>query len=144
MVRVIGLFIGMLFILSACTGDISTPIHHPSNPSFTGKYLTGITDEEKVKLTLQRKKELRNIRKGDYMSLKNNPQEAIKYYQTALEQLPNDIVIRRKIAHTYYVLRDWKNAYFHYSQVPIAEVKDDEKKELFQALFFDEGRVDRM
>lgn len=144
MVRIIFLLLGISFLLTSCMEGISTTINVWKITTNTGKYLTGITDDEKVKLTLQRKKELRNIRKGDYMTLKNNPEEAIKYYQTALEQLPNDIIIRRKIAHTYYLLRDFKNAYLNYSQVPIAEIKEDEQKELFQALFFDESRIDRM
>lgn len=144
MVRVIFLLLGISFLLTSCMGGISTTLNTGKTTTNTGKYLTGITEEEKIKLTLQRKKELRTIRKGDYMTLKNNPEEAIKYYQVALEQLPDDIIIRRKIAHTYYLLRDWKNAYLNYSQVPIAEIKEDELKELFQALFFDESRVDRI
>ena len=95
-------------------------------------------------MTLERKKELRTIRKGDYMTLKNNPEKAIVYYQEALEKLPTDIVIQRKMAHTYFLLKNWKNAYDIYSRVPISEIKDTEQKELFQSLFFDETRVDRL
>jgi hypothetical protein len=68
-----------------------------------------------VTFAIDRKKELRTIRKGDYMTLKNNPDQAIAYYLHALEKLPNDIVIKRKIAHSYYIVRDWKNAYLQYS-----------------------------
>jgi tetratricopeptide (TPR) repeat protein len=53
------------------------------------------------------------------MTLKNNPEKAIAYYQTALEQLPDDIVIRRKIAHAYYLSRNWKDAYMNYARVPL-------------------------
>lgn len=49
------------------------------------------------------------------MTLKNNPEQAISYYLDALEKLPNDTVIKRKIAHIYYILKDWKNAYKYYS-----------------------------
>ncbi len=106
------------------------------------KYATGLTDEQKVTLAIARKKELRTIRKGDYMTLKNNPEQAISYYLNALEKLPNDIIIKRKIAHTYYLLKDWKNAYSYYSRVPVLDLKDNEKNELFQSLLFDDTRSD--
>lgn len=76
------------------------------------------------------------------MTLKNNPEQAISYYLDALERLPDDIVIKRKLAHTYYLLRDWKNAYKYYSGVPIFDLKDNERNELFGALFFDDTRSD--
>lgn len=78
------------------------------------------------------------------MTLKNNPEQAIAYYQQALEQLPNDIVIQRKLAHTYFLTKDWKNSYRYYSQVPINELNDEEKDELFFSLFYDESRPDRL
>lgn len=108
------------------------------------QYATGITDAEKVDLAIKRKKELRTIRKGDYMTLKNNPEQALVYYKSVLEELPDDIVIRRKIAHVYYLLRDWKNAYDNYHQVPIGELKEEEQKELLQSLFLDDLRIDRL
>lgn len=78
------------------------------------------------------------------MTLKNSPQKAVNYYQSALEQLPNDIVIRKKIAHAYFLLRDWKNSYNNYARVPIIELNENEKSELFQALFSDNARPDRL
>jgi tetratricopeptide (TPR) repeat protein len=78
------------------------------------------------------------------MTLKNNPEKAIAYYQEALEKLPDDVIIRRKIAHTHYLLRNWKSAYEEYSKVPLSEIKDEDQKELFQSLFFDESRLDRL
>lgn len=78
------------------------------------------------------------------MALKNNPEKAILYYQAALEKLPDDIIIRRKFAHTYFLLRDWKNSYLNYSQIPISEIRDTEQQELFQSLFFDETQLDRL
>ncbi len=107
-------------------------------------YESHITDEKKVSLAVERRKEFRAIRKWDYMTLKNNPEQALIYYRTALERLPEDIVIRRKIAHIYYLLRDWKNAYDNYAKIPISELKENEQKELFQSLFFDDMRWDRL
>ena len=74
------------------------------------------------------------------MTLKNNPEQALIYYRAALERLPDDIVIRRKIAHIYYLMRDWRNAYDNYVKIPINELKENEQKELFHSLFFDDMR----
>ena len=143
MIRLFLIFF-FVFFLTACTSLQENPLWQSGTQDNDEKYATGLTDDEKVSLTLQRKKELRTIRKGDYMTLKNNPEKAILYYQEALEKLPDDVIIRRKIAHTYYLLRNWKNAYDEYSKVPLAEIKDEEQKELFQSLFFDETRLDRL
>ncbi|MBC7503517.1 hypothetical protein H7169_00940 [Candidatus Gracilibacteria bacterium] len=108
------------------------------------QYAIDLTDKQKVQLAIERKKELRTIRKGDYLTLKNNPEKALLYYQTALEKLPDDIVIRRKIAHVYYQLRNWDAAYSNYARVPIEELKESEYRELFQSLFSSEARPDRL
>ena len=78
------------------------------------------------------------------MMLKNNPDHAIAYYTAALEQLPGDIVIRRKIAHAYYQSRNWRDAYVNYARVPLSELKENEYSELFQSLFADDTRLDRL
>lgn len=103
-----------------------------------------MTDEYRIQLAIERKKELRTIRKGDYMTLKNNPEKALIYYQAALEKLPDDIVIRRKIAHVYYQLRNWNEAYANYARVPLKELRESEYDELFQSLFSDDARPDRL
>lgn len=78
------------------------------------------------------------------MTLKNNPEKAIAYYSAALERLPDDIIIRRKIAHAYYLTRNWRDAYMNYARVPISELKESEYGELFQSLFADDARPDRL
>lgn len=107
-------------------------------------YISRITDEKKVSLAIERRKEITTIRKWDYMTLKNNPEQALVYYLAALERLPEDIVVRRKIAHIYYLMRDWRNAYDYYVKIPITELKENEQKELFHSLFFDDMRWDRL
>jgi tetratricopeptide (TPR) repeat protein len=144
MIRISVAIIGTLFFLTSCMSGISHRIDTGNNPDPNSKYATGITEEEKVELALERKKELRTIRKWDFMALKNNPEKAILYYQAALEKLPDDILIRRKFAHTYFLLRDWKNSYLNYSKIPISEIRDTEQQELFQSLFFDETQIDRL
>lgn len=52
--------------------------------------------------------------------------------------------MRKKIAHVYFLEKNWKAAYENYVQVPIAELSSDEQKEMFQSLFFDESQMDRV
>jgi tetratricopeptide (TPR) repeat protein len=131
--------------LTSCTGISNFEnLGTSGSVSVPQKYSTGLTDEQKITFAIARKKELRTIRKGDYMTLKNNPNQAISYYLSVLEKLPKDTVIKRKIAHTYYLLRDWKNAYSYYSAVPIFDLKENDRNELFRSLFFDESRLDRI
>lgn len=144
MVRLFFCIILFSILLSGCSENIVPRFIWGSGSTEVTRYATGLTDEEKVELALKRKKELRTIRKGDYMTLKNNPEQALLYYKNVLEELPDDIVIRRKIAHVYYLLRDYKNAYENYHKVPINELKEDEQKELLQSLFLDDLRLDRL
>ncbi len=138
---------GIIFVsllLSSCMENILVRTDISTMTLSGAQYATGITDTEKVKLAIDRKRELRTIRKWDYMMLKNNPEQAIAYYTAALEQLPSDIVIRRKIAHAYYQSRNWRDAYTNYARVPLSELKENEYSELFQSLFADDTRLDRI
>lgn len=144
MIRSFFFLILIFFFLSSCTETVLVTPSESGSTTTGSQYATGLTDEQKVKLAIDRKKELRTIRKGDYMTLKNNPEQALAYYQAALEQLPDDIVIRRKIAHAYYLTRNWKDAYVNYARVPLRELKETEYSELFQSLFFDDNRPDRL
>lgn len=125
-------------------GVSQTLVSSGSSTSTGSLYATGLTDDERVQLAIDRKKELRTIRKWDYMTLKNNPEKAIAYYTIALEELPDDIVIRRKIAHAYYQSRNWHDAYANYARVPTWELKESEYGELFASLFADDARPDRL
>jgi hypothetical protein len=50
---------------------------------------------------------MNSIRKGDYFAIKNNPNKSLEYYLQVSLKLPNDIVIKKKIAHVYVLLKDW-------------------------------------
>lgn len=95
------------------------------------RYATGLTDDQRVELARDRQKELRTIRKGDYLLLQNNAIDAISLYTQVLERIPDDIVVRRKLAHAYFLTHDWKNAYEHYTLVPFSEMREDDQRELF-------------
>ena len=84
------------------------------------------------------------IRKWDFYSLRNAPEEALTYYLGVAEKLPRDQVVRKKIAHVYFLLKNWGRAYAEYIKVPIAELSPSEQEELFQSLFFDETLFDRI
>lgn len=84
------------------------------------------------------------IRKGDYYSLRNAPEEALAYYLSVAEKLPDDIIVKKKIAHTYYLMKSWKQAYAYAVQVPISEQSETEQAEMFRALFSDETEMDRV
>ncbi len=108
------------------------------------QYGNEITPEQKAELAKNRRKEIRLIRKGDYYMVKNNPEEALTSYLEVLEKLPWDIIVEKKIANAYFAKKDWGNAYTNFTRVPISELKDDEKKKMFHALFFNEGEFDRL
>ena len=59
------------------------------------------------------------IRKGDYYVLLNNPDEALAYYLSVAERLPNDVLIQKKIGHAYFMKKDWTNAFNAYRKTPI-------------------------
>ena len=144
MLRPLFLLIFISFFLTACSSTMLVTPRGSWLISTGSVYATGMTDEHRIQLAIDRKKELRTIRKGDYMTLKNNPEKALIYYQAALEKLPDDIVIRRKIAHIYYQLRNWNDAYANYARVPLKELKEGEYNELFQSLFSSDTRPDRL
>lgn len=75
---------------------------------------------------------------------KNTPLEAIPFYLEALEKLPNDLVIEKKLAEAYYRTKDWTNSYEYFNKVPFSELKDKEKEDLFHALLFDDSRTDQL
>jgi len=97
-----------------------------------------------VSLAKKRKNYISGIRKWDYYSLRNNPDEALSYYLQVAEKIPNDQVVRKKIAHVYALQKNWKSSYENYIQVPISELSEIEKNEMLQALFFDEWQIDRI
>jgi tetratricopeptide (TPR) repeat protein len=110
----------------------------------TDRYATGLTEDQRVELARDRQKELRTIRKGDYLLLQNNAIEAISLYTQVLERIPDDIVVRRKLAHVYFLTHNWKSAYQNYTLVPFSEMREDDQRELFWSLFFDTDRHDQV
>ena len=134
----------LLFVLTSCVGNIGTEQGWYSDIVSGEKYQQRLTDEERIEMIRERRKELDSIRKWDFFVTRNNPDEALAYYLQVAEKLPNDVILQKKIWHAYYAKKDWTNAYAAYIRTPIWELSDSEKVELLSALFFDESQLDRM
>jgi tetratricopeptide (TPR) repeat protein len=133
-----------LLLLASCT-TITLPGRTSSGTIISWeKYQKELTDAERIALIRDRRKELDSIRKWDYFTLKNNPDEALSYYLTVAEKLPDDVVIQKKIGHAYSLKKDWKNAYAAYVRTPISELSPSEQAEMLMALFSDESVLDRI
>lgn len=138
------IFFFIPIILTSC-GTVFWPTQDTERQVSSGEnYQQKLTEEQKIKLIRERQKELDSIRKWDFFVLRNNPEEALSYYLQVAEKLPEDVLIQKKIWHAYFLKKDWKNSYAAYIQVPIAELSQEQKYELLNALFFDESREQRM
>lgn len=60
------------------------------------------------------------------------------------EKLPDDVIIKKKIAHAYFLQKDWTNAYAYFVQVPFSELKNTEQKEMLESLFFDDSKTEKL
>jgi hypothetical protein len=138
------LFIAFVFFLSSCTwssGGESSKIGTEENiPLYQGS----LDDDDRVALAKKRKMYITGIRKGDFYSLRNAPEEALNYYLQVQEKLPYDHVVRKKTAHVFYVIKNWSRCYAEYIKVPVSELQPDEIDQLLRALFFDEDFYDRL
>lgn len=131
-------------ILTSCGRGESSGSSTVSSEASGGLYRTNLDPDERIALAKKRKSYMSGIRKGDFYSLRNAPEEALSYYLSVAEKIPDDQVVRKKIAHVYFLLKNWQKAYSEYSQVPVGELTSDERNELFQALFADPMRTDRI
>lgn len=135
--------VSSIFFLAGC-GKSPEPSSIISGEVQGSLYRTSIDPDERIALAKKRKSYMSGIRKGDFYSLRNAPEDALSYYLTVAEKIPDDLVVRKKIAHVYFLLKNWQKSYSEYSQVPVGELSTEERNELFQSLFFDGTRVDRM
>lgn len=132
-----------LVVLTWCTSVTST---ETSEKTWTSgiAYKKNLDPDVIVSLAKKRKSYMVGIRKGDFYSLRNAPEEALSYYLSVHEKLPDDQIVSKKIAHVYFLLKNWTQSYQTYVTVPIGEMTEDEQSEFFSALFFDESRTDRL
>lgn len=140
----IGIFLIIAFFLSACTVPVIGNFSSPGKTISGEQYEKNLDPEKKIELIKKQRKEQNSIRKWDYYTVKNNPEEALTYYLQVAEKLPDDVIIKKKIAHAYFLLKDWTNAYKYFTQVPFTELKESEQKEMLSALFFDDSVIDKL
>jgi tetratricopeptide (TPR) repeat protein len=107
-------------------------------------YRSLLDPDERIAIAKKRRSYIHGIRKGDFYSLRNAPEEALSHYLTIQEKLPKDQVVRKKTAHVYFLMKRWADAYATYIQVPLSELSESEEVEMLSALFFDETRIDRL
>lgn len=99
--------------------------------------------EEKVS-EAKRRLNLRSlIRKGDYYSVKNDKEAALRYYENALSKLQKDRVVEQKIADVLFELKRFPEAYSHYKNLPLKEIDAVTKERLFASFMFDGDLPDR-
>jgi tetratricopeptide (TPR) repeat protein len=144
MIRIYTLLITFFFLLTSCSENLPIPYKTTDGLVSGEKYQAQLNPDQRAELAKNRRKELNSLRKWDYYIIKNNPQDALSYYLQVSEKLPDDVIVKKKIAHAYFLQRNWKSAYSYFLQVPIAELKVTEKKELLGSLFFDETQPDRL
>lgn len=77
--------------------------------------------EEKISQLKKRLNFRSIIRKWDFYSIKNMKETALQYYLNAYRKLKNDHTIEKKIADTYFELKNFQKAYDYYKKIPSSE-----------------------
>ena len=143
------LALSLLILLSSCSLPWETTpvpsIETGSGQAEVGVELTasGQTKEDRLVEAKRRQSYKSIIRKGDYFSLKNDKEAAIKYYLSAYVRLKDDNTIERKLANTYFDLKQYEDAYKYYKRVPFIDLEALEKTNSITALMFDESTPDK-
>ena len=133
----------VLFLVS-CGRLSGTEWEKRGSGATNGSYAVTMTEDERIDLAKKRRSYMSGIRKWDFYSLRNAPEEALSYYLSVQEKIPDDQVVRKKIAHVYAIMKNWSRAYAEYIRVPLSELDPDEMRELLASLFFDDTTFDRL
>lgn len=128
---------------SGSTGSASSESASGSSEGGTG-FTERQTKEEKIS-EAKRRLNLRSIiRKGDYYSVKNDKEAALRYYENALVKLGGkDRVVEQKIADVLFELKRFPEAYSHYKNLPLREIDATTRERLLSSFMFDETATDR-
>lgn len=133
-----------LFLLVSCSVTSSWNPTKNTNITQSGVYRSELDPDERIALAKKRRSYINGIRKWDFYSLRNAPEEALAYYLSVQEKLPDDQVVRKKVAHVYYTMKDWWRSYREYVGVPLFELSENERNEMLASLFFDDSTFDRL
>jgi hypothetical protein len=95
-----------------------------------------LTKEQKLE-QFKRRMNFRSIlRKGDFYSIKNMKETALQYYLNAYKKLPNDHIIEKKIAETYFEMKNFEKSYAYYKRMPSWELDAKAKEKMLKTLLY--------
>jgi hypothetical protein len=116
-------------------------VHKPT-PLVSGEVsqIPVLTKEElqaqKITQFRQRTKFKSIIRKGDYFSVKNMKESALKYYLNAYSKLPDDNTLELKIGDILFDLKRFEEAYSFYKKIPFAMLSPAEKVQVAKTMYY--------
>lgn len=100
------------------------------------QYVKNQPKEEKIQEAKKRKNFKSFIRKGDYFFAKDDKEKALNQYLRVYSRLKTDQVLEKKIARTYYSMYNYDKAYDFFRRVPVGDLTETERGEMFQSLMF--------
>ncbi len=131
------LFLIPLF-LSSCTSPVQVTLLKPTKT----KNNLVLEKEKKVAFAKKRRFYIDEIRKADYLALRNQSTEALNNYLILLEKLGKDSTLERKIADIYFENKNWGEAYIYFQDLNYAELPSEEQDKYIASLLFDESQKD--
>lgn len=95
-----------------------------------------ITPEEKIEQFKRRLNFKSIIRKWDFYNIKNMKETALEEYFVAYRRLKSDHVLEKKIADTYFEMKNYSKAYSYYKKIPPSELDDKYKEKIVKTLLY--------
>lgn len=132
------LFIAILsiFLLVSCGQNV---VKKESNIGTDNKKQT-LTKQEKIDQFKRRAAYRSIITKWDFYSIKSEKETALRYYISAYSRLKTDIILERKIADTYFELKNFEKALEFYKKVPSLELDNNTSEKMALALMYQNPR----
>ena len=92
--------------------------------------------QQKITQLRQRAKFKSIIRKGDYFSIKNMKESALKYYLNAYARLPDDNTLEEKIGDILFDLKRFTEAYSFYKKIPFAMLSAEKREQVAKTMYY--------
>ena len=127
----------LAFLLVSC--DDSEKQENNENKVATIERKT-ISKEEKMEQFKRRVNFRSIIRKGDFYSIKNMKEDALRYYLSAYSRLKWDIVLEKKVWDSYFDLKDFNKSYEYYKKIPSLEIDEKTKEKMILSLMYNNPR----
>ena len=126
-----------------CISSCSSPTENTSlrlPPSAKNNPI--LEQEKKVAFAKKRRLYIDEIRKADYLALRNQSTEALNTYLSLLEKLGKDSMLERKIANVYFADKNWSESYSYFQNLSFRELPSEEQDKYIESLLFDETEHD--